>query len=55
MAAFLTHAGAFHYLLLREPWVNNKHDAINGQRGLSNVGGHHHLPTNGSIRLLGRG
>jgi hypothetical protein len=31
------------YLLLGEAWVHHIIDAINGEGGLSNVGGHHDL------------
>ncbi len=42
------------YLLLSKARINDKHNTIDCQGGLSNVGGDHNLPSNGSIGLIGR-
>ncbi len=42
------------YLLFREAWVNHKHHAINGERGLGNVCRDHHFAANSSIGFIGR-
>ncbi len=42
------------YLLLSKARINDKHNTINCQGGLSNVGGDHNLPSNGSVGLIGR-
>jgi len=50
-----THIRTLTYLLFGKARVYDKHDSIDGQRSLSDIGRHHHLPADGPVRFLGRG